>query len=96
MKCRGCGKEYIGVTGNVLRKRVSVHNQQIRDPSTRMTKVSEHIDNFASLKPTYFIFPSILKMNTESQTLRKAIAQVDISLVVLCEISSLKLPSFTE
>ena len=39
MKCRGCGEEYIGETGNFLRKRVTVHNQQIRDPSTRMLKV---------------------------------------------------------
>ena len=31
MKCRGCGEEYIWETGNFLRKRVTVHNQQIRD-----------------------------------------------------------------
>ena len=30
MVCAGCGKEYIGETGN-LRKRVTVHNHQIRD-----------------------------------------------------------------
>ena len=58
MKCRGCGEEYIGETGNFLRKRVTVHNQQIRDPSTRMLKVSEHIDNCAKhLNPKYFIYP---------------------------------------
>lgn len=38
MKCRGCGEEYIGETGNFLRKRVTVHNQQIRDPRRRMLK----------------------------------------------------------
>ena len=36
MKCRGFGKEDIGETGNFLRKRVTIHNQQIRDP--RMLK----------------------------------------------------------
>ena len=34
MICRGCGEEYIGETGNLLRQRVTVHNQQIRDPRT--------------------------------------------------------------
>ena len=43
MKCRGCGEEYIGETGNLLRQRVLIDNQQIRDPSTRMLKVREHI-----------------------------------------------------
>ena len=42
MKCGGCGDEYIGETGNFLRKRVTVHNQQIRDPKTRILFVSEH------------------------------------------------------
>ena len=48
MKCRCCGKEYIGETGNFLRKRVTVHNQQIRDPRTRMLKVGEYIDIYAN------------------------------------------------
>ena len=26
IKCRGCGDEYIGETGNFLRRRVTVHN----------------------------------------------------------------------
>ncbi len=33
MRCNGCRKEYIGETGDFLRKRVTVHNQQIRDPA---------------------------------------------------------------
>ena len=48
MECRGCGEEYIGETGNFLRKRVTIHNQQIRDPSTRMLRDSGHIDECAS------------------------------------------------
>ena len=37
MKCRGCGDEYIGETGNFLRKRITVHSQQIRDPKNKNT-----------------------------------------------------------
>ena len=36
--CAGCGNEYIGETGNLC-KRVTVHNQQIRDITTRMLQV---------------------------------------------------------
>ena len=43
MKCRGCNEEYIDKTGNYLRRRVMVQNQQIRDPKTRMLFVSEHL-----------------------------------------------------
>ena len=72
MKCRGCGEEYIGETGNPLRQRVTIHNQQIRDPKTRMLKVSEHIANCAhALNPKYNIFP-FYKMYSESTTLRRA------------------------
>ena len=72
MKCRGCGDEYIGETGNYLRKRVTVHNQQIRDPRTRMLQVSAHIDTRANnIFPTYYIFP-FYKMYSESTTLRRA------------------------
>ena len=41
--CAGCGHNYIGETGDVLRNRVTVHKQQIRDPHTRMLGVSKHI-----------------------------------------------------
>ena len=72
MRCRGCGEEYVGETGNFLRKRVTVHNQQIRDPRTRMLKVSEHIDTCArGLNPKYYIFP-FYKLYTESATFRRA------------------------
>ena len=70
--CGGCGEEYIGETGNLLRQRVTIHNQQIRDPKTRMLKVSEHIANCAhNLNPKYKIFP-FYKMYSESTTLRRA------------------------
>ena len=66
IKCGGCGEEYIGQTGDFLRKRVTVHNQQIRDPKTRMLYVSGHIDICAhQLIPKYMIFP-LYKMYSES------------------------------
>lgn len=72
MKCRGCNEEYIGETGNYLRRRVTVHNQQIRDPKTRMLYVSEHISICAGdMTPPYNIFP-FYKMYSESTSLRRA------------------------
>ncbi len=71
MRCHGCNKEYIGETGDLLRKRVTVHNQQIRDPNTRMLAVSSHIDICANRKtPKYHIFP-FYKMKTEQTLARK-------------------------
>ena len=72
MKCSGCGEEYIGQTGNYLRKRVTIHNQQIRDPKTRMLYVSGHIDTCAQqLNTKYTIFP-FYKMYSDSVSFRCA------------------------
>ena len=72
MKCRGCGDEYIGETGNFLRRRVTVHNQQIRDPNTRILFVSEHLNVCAQqMNPKYHIFP-FNKMYSDSTSLRRA------------------------
>ena len=71
MTCAGCNKEYIGETGDYLRKRMNVHRQQIRDPNTRMLYVSEHIDMCAASKhPVFRVFP-LLKINSDNSTLRK-------------------------
>ena len=56
--CAGCGHNYIGETGDVLRNRVTVHKQQIRDLHTRMLGVSKHIDECAAgLTPQFTVFP---------------------------------------
>ena len=61
-----------GIHWGNRRKRVTIHNQQIRDPRTRMLRVSGHIDECAShLNPKYYIFP-FYKMYLESTTLRRA------------------------
>lgn len=71
IQCRGCKKEYIGETGDFLRKRVTIHNQQIRDPNTRMIQVSGHIDTCAhTINPKYYIFP-FYKMHIENSIIRK-------------------------
>ena len=81
IKCGGCGEEYIGQTGDFLRKRVTVHNQQIRDPKTRMLYVSGHIDICAhQLIPKYMIFP-FYKMYSESVSFRCAKENYFISLL---------------
>ena len=67
--CEGCKCEYIGETSN-LRKRVTVHRQQINDPSTRMLKVSAHIDNCTTLQPKFKIFP-LYKMSSDDTLLRR-------------------------
>ena len=81
LKCNGCNEDYIGQTGLTLRKRMTVHRQQIRDPNTRQIPVSEHLDLCASNKfPKYHIFPLYqcadnisdqIRMNKESMFIKK-------------------------
>ena len=69
--CAGCGHNYIGETGDVLRNRVTVHKQQIRDPHTRMLGVSKHIDECAAgLTPQFTIFP-FYRILSPSEGMRK-------------------------
>ena len=70
MRCAGCGLEYIGETGD-LRKTVTVHNQQIRDPRVRVLEVCAHIDACASsCTPKYHILP-FYKMSKRSALSRR-------------------------
>ena len=58
IKCEGCGEDYIGETGNELRKRMTVHRQQIRDPTINMIPLSAHLRTYAKDEENYFtIFP---------------------------------------
>ena len=57
--CKGCGKNYIGQTGNKLCERARIHKQQIRDPSTRNCPCSEHIEMAIFL---FFPFYKILNL----------------------------------
>ena len=58
IKCEGCGEDYIGETGNELRKRMTVHRQQNRDPTINMIPLSAHLRTCAKDKDNYFtLFP---------------------------------------
>ena len=60
IKCEGFGEDYIGETGNELRKRMTVHRQQTRDPTTNMIPLSAHLSlrTCAKDKENYFtVFP---------------------------------------
>ena len=66
--CRGCSKEYIGQSSN-LRKRMTVHRQQISHEEVRLLKVSKHIDECSTLEPKFLVFPL---MKTDSNaTIRR-------------------------
>ncbi|MCG7874810.1 MAG: GIY-YIG nuclease family protein [Candidatus Thiodiazotropha endolucinida] len=55
--CNGCNEFYIGQTGDKLRNRKTVHEQQIRDPSTRQMPLSSHVDNCCKTEPKFSMFP---------------------------------------
>ena len=44
IKCKGCNEDYIGETGNLLRHRITVHNQQITHEKYRQIPLSKHLD----------------------------------------------------
>ena len=70
MSCAGRGLEHIGKTGD-LRKRVTVHNQQIRDPRVRVLNVSAHIDACASSYTSKYHIIPCYKMNDQSVLARR-------------------------
>ena len=55
--CNGCQEFYIGQTGDKLRNRITVHKQQIRDPSTRQLPLSTHLDICCKKSPKFSVFP---------------------------------------
>ena len=54
--CKGCKKYWRGQTGDKLRNRRSVHERQMRDPSTRQMHLSEHLDECSHYQPNFKIF----------------------------------------
>ena len=60
MICNNCNEFYIGQTGNELRKRMTVHRQQIRDDNLRFLNVSNHIHSCSNgnfkILPIYKVF----------------------------------------
>ena len=72
IRCSGYNEEDNGQTGD-SRKRVTIHNQQICNIPTRMSRMSMHIDECsASISPNYTSFPLFFnKMNTDCVIRRK-------------------------
>lgn len=70
LTCNGCGQQYVGETGDTLRNRIRVHRQQIRDASTRMLRVSEHIEKCAKTEPYFTVFP-FYKLSCEDVLYRR-------------------------
>lgn len=67
--CNGCQENYIGQTSD-LRKRVTVHRQQIRQSEYTMIPLSEHVRTCARTKnPLFFICPiyRFFKESTENE-----------------------------
>ena len=73
MTCNGCGEHYIGQTGDKLCTRMTVHCQQIRDPSTRQLPVSDHLET-CNRNPSklHFMVVPILKINSDDKAKRIA------------------------
>jgi hypothetical protein len=69
--CTGCNQIYIGQTGDMLRHRRTVHEQQMRDPSTRQMPLSKHLDECSKSEPKFKIFP-FYKLFTNSVSARLA------------------------
>ena len=68
--CQGCQEQYIGETGDILRNRVRVHRQKIRQKEYRQIKLSEHLDTCArSIDPCFLITP-FYKMNDDDKVKR--------------------------
>ena len=71
IKCKACDEEYIGVTGDTLRHRLTVHRQYIRDVRVRILYTSGHIANCARFQPIKHTILALYKMQTDCATTRK-------------------------
>ena len=56
--CSGCGHNYLGQTSISLRKRTTLHKEQIRFPQYRQIPLSGHLERCArNITPIFTIFP---------------------------------------
>ena len=75
----GCGEGYIGQTGNELRKRMTVHRQQIRNPELRMIPLSEHLSKRAkSSSKKFSVFP-FYKFPEEAKEQQRIIKEAEFN-----------------
>ena len=67
--CQGSQEEYIGETGCLVKERISVYRQHIRQPQFQQIKVEEHLHFCFSGEFQMFPF---LQIKQENKLLRKA------------------------
>ena len=79
IKCNGCGKDYIGQTGDQLKNRMTIHRQQINNPKTRQIKLSEHLENCARNHEHKFSVIPFYKIKRSDEGSRKTIESFFIS-----------------
>ena len=71
MTCNGCGKKYIGETGGILRNRMTLHRQHIREKKYQILNVSKHISICAKgISPEFHVVP-FYKLKTDNENQRK-------------------------
>ena len=67
----GCGKKYIGETGGILRNRMTLHRQHIREKKYQILNVSKHISICAKgITPEFHVIP-FYKLKTDNENERK-------------------------
>ena len=66
--CNGCGEQYLEQTGDILRNRMTVHRQQIREPATPQLAISEYIAQCAKDKKVQFSVSPFYKFFTNNET----------------------------
>ena len=67
--CSGCTEEYIGETGCILKERVNIYRQHIKQPEYQQIKAEEHLRLCG--KGQFSIFP-FFKIKENNKFLRKA------------------------
>ena len=63
-------KQYVGETGDILRNRIRVHRQHVRDKNVRVLHVSEHISTCSKTEPYFSVFP-FYKLSNDNVTYRR-------------------------
>ena len=69
--CMGCGKQYIGESGDTLRHKTTEHRHQIMHLHYRKLRVSKHISLCAIAKSPMFKICPIFKLYRSDELLRK-------------------------
>ena len=64
--CVGCGENYTGHAADIVRQRMTVHRQQIREPKYQCSLVSEHIRNCGVNKYQNFTLIPFYKLKYET------------------------------